>query len=107
MKTESSKQILNSDRIVATLVLGILSSVGFWAGNSLSGLSEQVTKLQIQMETTTDTVDDLRSSAREMVTGQSMIAIIVERMSADDVREAQDAVRLKDIEKRLTALEWK
>ena len=103
--SEEEENMLSTERVVATFVMAILTAVGLWAGGSLTKLSSSVAKLQVQMDSASGVISDLRADSVEIRQGQTMIGIIVERMKADDDRERRDAGHFEKIDQRLDALE--
>ena len=104
---------LSAERIVASVVVLIVCSIGLWVGTTVNSVSKTVIKLQANSEHYAEMLTELKTEVRAMRENQGNkstlnageIALMRERMSTDDEREEMDITTFRNIEKRLTALE--
>ena len=111
----ASHSLLSIEKIVAGIVMLVVTTVCIWVGSSVTTLTKSVIELKSDVSHQSETVAELKTEVREFRTGQIQaatnnsreISLILERMKADDNREVTDATTFQDFERRLLVLERK
>ena len=106
MTISTKNRILSTEKIVGASIILLLTGVFGWAGTKLTALSSNVVALQIQQGFTTDTLTELKGEVRESQRCWGTIALINERMIADDLREQRDIIMFKEFNDRISQLEY-
>ena len=112
-KIAVERNTLSTEKIVASVVMVLITGVCLWAGNSINELTSTVVGLQSDLTHTNKSLGELKSDFREFRVGHrvaannnaAQIALITERMRADDDREKRDTAKLIELEHRIEQLE--
>ena len=111
----SAKPALSIEKIVAAVVMLIVTTVCLWVGTTLNATTRTVVELQLELKHMTKTVGEIKTELSSMRSTQASLSqenakdvgLIIERMKADDERERRETATLADIDKRVSNLENK
>jgi len=105
--------VMTVEKIVAGVVMLVVTSVCLWVGVTLNSVTTTVTKLQTEMQYTSASMIELKDEVRSLRGSQTergsengkQISLIIDRMKTDDERETRESSSLQDILLRLAAIE--
>ena len=98
--------VLSTEKIVAAVVLLVVTSVCVWVGSTLSGMQTSVIKLEQTVGHQAEAIKTLNAEVRELRNGPqsntAAIQLLQERMRLDEVRRNEI---IKDLQSRVADLE--
>jgi cell division protein FtsL len=83
---ERKRPTLSIEKIVAAVIMLIVTSVCLWAGTTLNETTSTVVELKVGLEHMAETVSELKTELTRLRTDQRDIGLIMERMKEHDRR---------------------
>jgi len=110
---EQPSGLLSIEKIVAAVIMLLVTGVCLWVGSSLTTMTQKVIELQANVSHQSQTVAELKAEVRDLRTGAlststnntQNIQLILERMKADDAREIRDDETIAEIRRQIQALQ--